>query len=149
MTSVYTAAYTDIPLDLEVDPSMEWVLDCFCGTESNLEECQSRGWSYVGVDIEGSFRVDRPGDRVEARLILDLSTGWLLGKLFALIYSVTGLLPQHCRLIWYSPPCEFYSFLNRPYDRHRYWKQRSFPPKPGLPTIVDHMIRGIILDDTA
>ena len=148
LTSVIDAAYSRAPCDLNIDVHQEWVMDTFAGTESMLEECRRRGWSYVGWDRDGVSRLVAVGERVECRLTADLSKGWSLARMFHCVYVHTGLLPQHCRLVWYSPPCEFYSFLNRTNRRHRYWGRPNMPPRPGLPTVVNEMIEGIVRDDS-
>ena len=121
-------------------------MDVFAGTESLLEEGRRRGWSYVGWDCDGVSRLVEVGDRVECRLIADLSAGWCLARMLHCVYVQTGLLPEYCRLVWHSPPCEFYSYLNRPSQRHRFWNRPNMPPRPGLPTVVNNMIEGIICD---
>ena len=148
LSGVTDAAYATVPCDFNIEPSQEWIMDVFAGTESLLEEGRRRGWSYVGWDCDGVSRLVEVGDRVECRLIADLSAGWCLARMLHCVYVQTGLLPQHCRLVWYSPPCEFYSFLNRTNRRHRYWGRPNMPPLPGLPTIVNDMIEGIITDDS-
>ena len=146
LTSVTDAAYLTAPCDLNISAYDEWIMDVFCGTESMLEECRGRGWSYVGWDMDGESRLVEDDGRVECRFITDLSSGWDLARMFHFVYVQAGLLPEYCRLVWHSPPCEFYSYLNRPSQRHRFWNRPNMPPLPGLPTVVNNMIEGIICD---
>ena len=146
MVSVLNAAHAEVVLDLNFEDEDNWVLDICCGTESMLVEARRRKWGYVGIDLEGEGRVEVVKGRLEARLIMKLDPSFSLSAIFHCVYVNTGLVPQTCQLVWYSPPCEFYSFLNRPSRRHRFWHLKGLPPLPGLPTVVDDMIKAMVQD---
>ena len=125
-----------------------WMLDLFCGTESWKVESARRGWGYIGVDWCGRSYLRREGGRMVGRFVMSLM-GVTLAAVLHMVYVSTGLDPRLCVLVWYSPPCEYYSRLSLANKRYRDWKDPSYPPLPGHPTEVDDMIKGLVQDESA
>jgi hypothetical protein len=124
-----------------------WMLDLFCGTESWRVESARRGWGYIGVDWCGRSHLRRAGGRVEGRIVMSLM-GVTLAAVLHMVHVSTGLDPRLCVLVWYSPPCEYYSRLSLANKRYRDWSHPEYPPLPGHPTEVDEMIMGIVVDES-